>query len=203
MKKAVKTKQAIMEAAKTLLQQKGSVTVKEIAEMAHVNVAAINYHFTDKENLINLVINSLLEELKNMVEQYLGYDNTQTETAKKYLNSFIHRFYDFAIENIGILNYMLFPQNKNALESATENFEAIFSMDSDLSDKVIKRLALMRKESDPVKLKVKYGLLLTGFLLPLLTQINKRPLFKSAPDLLTDNQLKDAYIDEMINLILN
>ena len=52
MRKSEYTKNAIIASALRLLRQNGKVTVKEISEDAGVNVAAINYHFTDKETLL-------------------------------------------------------------------------------------------------------------------------------------------------------
>ena len=68
MRKSEYTKNAIIASALRLLRQNGKVTVKEISEDAGVNVAAINYHFTDKETLLSVVIRRLLADLKKIAE---------------------------------------------------------------------------------------------------------------------------------------
>ena len=49
-------KDVIVKTTKILLMEKGNATIKEIADKAYVNVAAINYHFGSKDNLIEIVI---------------------------------------------------------------------------------------------------------------------------------------------------
>lgn len=46
------------------IEQNGvqAVTIRKIAEMAKVNVAAVNYHFGSKENLVKLALDQTLKE---------------------------------------------------------------------------------------------------------------------------------------------
>ena len=53
MKKTEFTKTAIINSTVKLLKANGKVTIKEISDDAGVNIAAINYHFTDKKSLIS------------------------------------------------------------------------------------------------------------------------------------------------------
>jgi len=52
------TKEKLLDAAESLFASKGfdDVSVRELAAAAHVNVAAVNYHFQGKENLFHQVI---------------------------------------------------------------------------------------------------------------------------------------------------
>lgn len=55
-----------------------SLTVREIARRAHVNVAAINYHFGSKENLIEIALHQTLDEaFINMIDEELTGDGSQ------------------------------------------------------------------------------------------------------------------------------
>ena len=47
------TKQKIMEVARVLFANQGfeGTSVREIAKAAEVNIASVNYHFSNKENL--------------------------------------------------------------------------------------------------------------------------------------------------------
>lgn len=59
------SKQRIFKAALELISENGtSVSVRDIASAADVNVAAINYHFGSKDNLISEVIIYKLERFK-------------------------------------------------------------------------------------------------------------------------------------------
>ena len=53
-----KSKQRLLEAAERLFAERGfdAVSVRDITKLAGANVAAVNYHFGDRENLISLVI---------------------------------------------------------------------------------------------------------------------------------------------------
>lgn len=58
-------KEKILETAIELVDQNGTnISVRQIAKAADVNVAAINYHFGSKDNLINEVIVLKLEKFK-------------------------------------------------------------------------------------------------------------------------------------------
>lgn len=58
-------KQKIFDTALKLIDEQGvTVSVRTIASAAEVNVAAINYHFGSKENLINQIIVYKLEQFR-------------------------------------------------------------------------------------------------------------------------------------------
>ena len=59
------TKKRLIEAAGSLFADKGfkETTVRDICEQAGANVAAVNYHFGDKEKLYGEVINLIIKML--------------------------------------------------------------------------------------------------------------------------------------------
>jgi len=58
-----KPKQKILEAAERLFAERGfdAVSVRDITKLAETNVASVNYHFGDRENLVLLVISRILD----------------------------------------------------------------------------------------------------------------------------------------------
>ena len=54
----LKTRQRVLEAAVEVFAEQGfrKTTVRDICKRAHANVAAINYHFRDKEGLYTAVL---------------------------------------------------------------------------------------------------------------------------------------------------
>lgn len=58
------TKERIMEAAARIFGDQGfkAATIRSIAKAANVNVAAINYHFGDKERLYHIVLKDIFEK---------------------------------------------------------------------------------------------------------------------------------------------
>ncbi len=70
---SVLTKDAILKVALTLFGNKGyhACSIRDIAQAADVNVAAINYHFGSKEKLFHEVINAHMLELDNQLQERL------------------------------------------------------------------------------------------------------------------------------------
>lgn len=64
MKKEISTEEKIKEAAKTVFLQKGfsGCTTREIAKAAGMNVALVCYYFRSKDQLFQLIFQSILEE---------------------------------------------------------------------------------------------------------------------------------------------
>jgi AcrR family transcriptional regulator len=82
------TRSRIMKAAVEMIGREGNlgVTIREIADKAGVNIAAINYHFSSKENLLEevehftmeqttLIYDCLLEEGKGPRERLIKWAN--------------------------------------------------------------------------------------------------------------------------------
>ncbi len=65
------TKGRILQAAIDIVGLKGEVTIKEITEKAGVNIAAINYHFGNKNNLLREVENYYTDLLYKMQQEIL------------------------------------------------------------------------------------------------------------------------------------
>ena len=57
-------KRKLIENTKILIQKNATVTIKDISEASFVNIAAVNYHFGSKEKLMKIVIEEVLNELK-------------------------------------------------------------------------------------------------------------------------------------------
>lgn len=62
----VDTKRKILEAAMQLFALKGfeGTTIRQIAELAQVNVASLNYHFKSKENLRQAILSEVIDDFK-------------------------------------------------------------------------------------------------------------------------------------------
>lgn len=65
------TKVKILDAAETLFADKGfnGTSLREITSLAEVNLAAVNYHFGSKKELIKAVMSRYLDELAPKLEQ--------------------------------------------------------------------------------------------------------------------------------------
>ncbi len=82
-------KQKIILTTIECIEQEGihSVTIRKIADLAGVNVAAINYHFGSKEQLFEIVMNATLNE--SFVNNINDYEEMWQSDTKKALQLFL------------------------------------------------------------------------------------------------------------------
>lgn len=111
--KSLKTKEKILDAATTLITQKGytATTVAEICELAEVNIASINYHFRDKKSLY---INVWEKAFNHAIEKYppcggIDKDEPLEIRLKGWIVSTLNRAldpdcYDFEIAHSELMN---------------------------------------------------------------------------------------------------
>lgn len=79
-------KQKIISTAIECIEQEGfqNVTIRKIAEAAGVNVAAVNYHFGSKEQLLEIAMNTTLNESYiNNIQDYAEMWQSDTRNALK------------------------------------------------------------------------------------------------------------------------
>ena len=79
-------KQKIISTALECIEQEGfqNVTIRKIAEAAGVNVAAVNYHFGSKEQLLEIAMNTTLNESYiNNIQDYAEMWQSDTRNALK------------------------------------------------------------------------------------------------------------------------
>ncbi len=90
------TRNRLIEAAGQLFAEKGfrDTTIREICHMADANVAAVNYHFGDKEKLYGAVINHILDKMKApLMDEILESDASPRERLYDYVRAMLkHRF---------------------------------------------------------------------------------------------------------------
>ncbi len=203
MKKAESTKNAIIASTIKLLRNNGDATVKEISEDAGVNIAAINYHFTDKNTLMSVVVRRILNEFKTRVDVYINTNPQSEEEITRDVKSFFDDFYQFAFDNLGIIKYVMVPSNKQLLDMCNKFFYSIFSIDSEFTYKIIARISAYSHKQSQDDLKVKYMLLFSSLALPLLFKLDLfdhtgcKTMFP-----LQDPALKTKYIEQLTRIIL-
>lgn len=197
MEKNQSIKEKIIKAAKSLLKEKGSFTIKEIADTCYINIAAVNYHFGSKDNLLNLVLQEVVDELKVILTSAIGSlpKNSANEIS---IERILDLIYTYAIDNIGIINY-LFLHKENQSQNAQILIKEFF-MDSPFTRDIYKKIAESTNTQDPEILRVKYMLLFSSFAIPLFIQILG---MKSENDILSlkDPSFKKKYIQELLKIL--
>jgi len=92
------TKERILNTVVKLLSDRkdvNKITTREIAKLANVNIASINYYFNSKDNLVLKAVETCME---NMARKLLVYDN-QKEDAVKRIKNMIKEIASFAFNN--------------------------------------------------------------------------------------------------------
>src|SRR4051812_28442104 len=94
----LKTRQRLLEVAGEVFAEQGfkNATVREICKRAEANVAAINYHFGDKEGLYNETLRYWIRESLAKYPPDLGVDASASPQQKlhAYVRSFFWRIFD-------------------------------------------------------------------------------------------------------------
>ncbi|HKL47651.1 MAG TPA: TetR/AcrR family transcriptional regulator [Candidatus Izemoplasmatales bacterium] len=197
MQKNKNIKVKIINTAKQLLKMKGSFTIKDIAEACYINIAAVNYHFGSKENLLNIVSQEIIDEIKTIISNNirdLPKDISDEETVENIINL----VYSFAIENMGIINY-LFLNDDYQDENANILIREFFT-DSPFTRQIYEKIAESTATSDSETIKVKYLLIFSSFAIPLFIQVLGQ---KSQSDILSLKApgFRRKYIKELLNIL--
>lgn len=163
MKNRAETKRTLIDATKELLCESESFTVKEISERAFTNVAAINYHFGDKNSLIRVALYELLGEFKHMLletfDRPFADDKEALETVLQFLLEIYGRYQ-------GAIKYILLAQDPVAESKMVEQF----FFDSEFTSAFLRRLSETTGEQDPHMLFYKYSISISAFLFSLLIE---------------------------------
>jgi len=156
-----KTKEKILQTTLQIISTEGikGITIRKIAKISGVNVAAINYHFKSKENL-------LIESLK-LFGQKMKITFTELDTLplspKEKLKHFLLNFLDSQIKYPGFMRSQIerISHGDDMTPKAVENVK--------LGRKVLlKLLKAITKEESEEKLSMILFQLMSGIMFPIL-----------------------------------
>ena len=89
------TRERLVEAATALFADRGfkKVTVREICRASRANVAAVNYHFSDKAGLYREVVTNAIHAMRetDALSQRAGEGGSPEEQLRAYVGIFLHR----------------------------------------------------------------------------------------------------------------
>lgn len=95
---SIGTEQRLLEAAGEIFAEFGyrAATVRQICEKAGANVAAVNYHYGDKEQLYQAVLRSVPDAhaIKYPSRSGLSPEATAAEQLRAYVQALLHRVFD-------------------------------------------------------------------------------------------------------------
>jgi len=113
----IETEEKILQAAKTVFQQKGfdGCRMQDIADEAGINKALLHYYFRSKDRLFDAVFKDAFRKFFPKVQEIMASDIT----LEKKLESFIDKYMDLLIDNPMLPIFILNEVNRNP-EKITE-----------------------------------------------------------------------------------
>ncbi|MDR0951626.1 MAG: TetR family transcriptional regulator [Oscillospiraceae bacterium] len=163
MKNKTDTKRSLIDATKTLLRENEVFTVKEISQRAFTNVAAINYHFGDKNSLIIAAMDELLEEFK---QEIITRFSREFETAESALEDALQFLLETYYKYKGAIKYILLFDNPDLQPRLVESF----FLGSEFTAAFAQRISDITGETDADRLFYRLSVTVSALLLPLLIE---------------------------------
>jgi TetR/AcrR family transcriptional regulator, regulator of cefoperazone and chloramphenicol sensitivity len=149
------TKRIMIDAAKSFIRENQNLTIKDIAETCFVNIAAVNYHFGSKDNLIALATNEILDTFRADIQTAMAeLDDDDMASFEHYLERVVDAAVLFAVNNPGAMKHIvtnlpsLIRFSKVFLESIPDRKVHAFArlVNTEASDSDIGIFAQLNKE---------------------------------------------------------
>ena len=144
------SKEAIINATTALIEENGehleAITVRDICKKAGVGLGLVNYHFGNKEKLIEqcveLMINGIVENFQSIREKTAGL--TPFEKLEYLGNMTLDFLFEhYAISKISILSDMQMPKdNDNTNRTYAAYLPLVAACRPDLDESTVKRKTL-------------------------------------------------------------
>ena len=192
-------KRKLIENTKRLLKEKSSITIKDIADASYVNIASVNYHFGSKENLMKIVVEEIISELKDyVIKQMIQYE--QDIPFEEKLEKMIDYIYQFAMDHIWII-YYLFVSNELQKESSSLLVQQFFE-DNEFTQQVYQSLAEHTDTKNPKELYAKYIVLFSSFCIPIFVQLSEKKLDKPMTlNMFKDPEFRTYFIKNILKIV--
>lgn len=193
------TKESIIHTTKELLKTRTNLTIKDITEASNINVAAVNYYFGSKDNLVNIVLKEVITELKTKIynELLIPSNNIgKSENTELMVNKAVDLIYGFSEEYIGVI-YLSFISSESRGDSANILVNE-FLTDTVFLRKLLEVFSEVTGINDPLKLTAKYIILFSSFGVPLFL----RSVIPNGTNT-KFKKYKDAYVKELVKVFTN
>lgn len=191
MKKSEETSKKIIDTVIEMLKTNESITIKDICKKAYINIAAVNYHFGDKDTLITLAVQQIINELKEKVVLMAEQNFESTEDA---IYQFVDLIYDFATEYSGALKYMLYSEPDSP---GGKSLQPLF-WDKKFIDFVFEKISSLTGVRNKAELMSKYMIIVSSFMFPLLCQYAFPPDSEYS---MTNEDFKKQYLAQMVKIL--
>lgn len=188
------TRENIINATLKIIGEEGfqNVTIRKIAALADVNVAAINYHFGTKD----IVINEALKYLTGKLMNSFNYLKEKELPPKIRMQNFIRNYADAALEHPDVFrNYINHSMCNYDLPSDYSEFikrEGLVELRNALSE--------IRNDDDDTRLFMKSFQIISGIAFPVLLGKQMEKLSGINYD---DENIRYKYLDVLLKTIVD
>jgi len=144
----IKKKEAILDAAKILFIKKGyqSTSVRDIAKKADVNLALVNYYFSSKEDLFDLIFDNIVLQILNGMKFEISAENSACENIEHAVNTYTEALIknpeltSFIFQEI--IKHSELLNSRIATLQHTNNFIKVFinSLNRDIEKGIIRKI---------------------------------------------------------------
>lgn len=192
-----KTKELIIAKTKELINQNVDITIKDITDACYINVAAVNYHFGSKDNLIAIVLEEVINELKDKISKEIHKLDPDI-ILNESLAIMMEIIYNFMLNNMGVIRY-LFLNNNYQENSANILIESFFT-DNQFTNTILNHIMKTFKLEDRKAAYARYMLLFSSFAMPLFIEIAKNKEDNIISSISLDD-FRETYIKEILKLL--
>ncbi|NCC67446.1 MAG: TetR family transcriptional regulator [Clostridia bacterium] len=186
-------RQNLINAARQLLIDGKPFTVKDITARAYTNVAAINYYFGDKNTLINLVLNELVEGYRKTIVETLRQEYSSPAECIEAFLTLVGEMYS---ENTGVIKYLVTADTG----SKAKIIQSIL-FDEELTRLVSDKMSQMTGECRQEVQICNYLICVSSFILPLLLEVqNENGNFGVALSALQGEHMRRVFVSQLMKL---
>ncbi len=188
-------RQNLISAARELLIGGKPFTVKDITARAYTNVAAINYYFGDKNTLINLVLNELVEGYRKTIVDTLRLEYASSAECIETFLTLVGEMYS---ENTGVIKYLVTTDT-----GSKANIIQSILFDEELMGLVGEKMKQMTGECRQEVQICNYLICVSSFILPLLLEVqNESGNFGVALSALQGEHMRRVFVSQLMKLFV-
>ena len=190
----LETKRSLIDATIELLRETDTFTVSDIANRAFTNVASVNYHFQDKNNLIKIALAEIFDKLKIKILTIV--QNDQNAFSEETFAEGLNVIFEFYAEYKGATRYAILNSNGSGENEIVKHI---------LNDETILRFVLPQIQKisncDMQSAMFKYMICVGSFMLPILVEfIPSTTPSKFSLSALKDENVKKMFFSEVMNI---
>lgn len=188
-----KTRDRILDTTLALIGKEGAakITVRRISTQAKVNVAAINYYFGSKEELVEEVLRKLREQM----DQHFVILDQEDLDCRERLFRFGTAIMGFLMDYPGISLIMF----KASMQNSSQPHH-LMQNELERQQKVLSLIARCTGIEDPLLLSIKSAILYSSILHPIFSH-KPKPSQHSTVDF-TDSGFRENYVRILIDGIV-